>query len=172
MRCNGSNWAVYSPGSWDGFRNDVWPLWAGVIMRLEHHLVGGYVCNISPHIIIIIITRLSRVLCPQNVNLPIFYLTLFNKKYIFFTFWKRNQYGHLSMGIKSLCLRLSTYRPWPRHKPAVKTTLLTVIPILTAKKDSHFCSKSILHGILCCDITTLLINAMSNEISISQCHLM
>ena len=29
MRCNGSNWAVYSPGSWDGFRNDVWALWAG-----------------------------------------------------------------------------------------------------------------------------------------------
>ena len=57
MRCNGSNWAVYSPGSWDGFRNDVWALWAGVIMRLEHHLVGGYVRNISPHIIIIIIIK-------------------------------------------------------------------------------------------------------------------
>ena len=55
MRCNGSNWAVYSPGSWDGFRNDVWALWAGVIMRLEHHLVGGYVPYISPHIIIIIL---------------------------------------------------------------------------------------------------------------------
>ena len=54
MRCNGSNWAVYSPGSWDGFRNDVWALWAGVIMRLEHHLVGGYVRYISPYIIIII----------------------------------------------------------------------------------------------------------------------
>ena len=54
MRCNGSNWAVYSPGSWDGFRNDLWALWAGVIMRLEHHLVGGYVRYISPHIIIII----------------------------------------------------------------------------------------------------------------------
>ena len=52
MRCNGSNWAVYSPGSWDGFRNDVW---AGVIMRLEHHLVGGNVRYISPYIIIIII---------------------------------------------------------------------------------------------------------------------
>ena len=57
MRCNGSNWAVYSPGSWDGFRNDVWALWAGVIMRLEHHLVGGYVRYISPHIIIIIIRK-------------------------------------------------------------------------------------------------------------------
>ena len=56
MRCNGSNWAVYSPGSWDGFRNDVWALWAGVIMRLEHHLVGGYVRYISPYIIIIIIS--------------------------------------------------------------------------------------------------------------------
>ena len=55
MRCNGSNWAVYSPGSWDGFRNDVWALWAAVIMRLEHHLVGGYVRYISPYIIIIII---------------------------------------------------------------------------------------------------------------------
>ena len=54
MRCNGSNWAVYSPGSWDCFRNDVWALWAGVIMRLEHHLVGGYVRYISPYIIIII----------------------------------------------------------------------------------------------------------------------
>ena len=30
-------------------------LWAGVIMRLEHHLVGGYVRYISPYIIIIII---------------------------------------------------------------------------------------------------------------------
>ena len=52
MRCNGSNWAVYSPGSWDGFRNDLWAswaLWAGVIMRLEHHLVGGYVRYISPY---------------------------------------------------------------------------------------------------------------------------
>ena len=57
MRCNGSNWAVYSTGSWDGFRNDLWALWAGVIMRLEHHLVGGYVHYISPHIIIIIITN-------------------------------------------------------------------------------------------------------------------
>ena len=54
MRCNGSNWAVYSPGSWGGFRNDLWALWAGVIMRLEHHLVGGYVRYISPYIIIII----------------------------------------------------------------------------------------------------------------------
>ena len=49
MRCN---WAVYSPGSGDGFRNDVEPY---VIMRLEHHLVGGYVRYISPYIIIIII---------------------------------------------------------------------------------------------------------------------
>ena len=55
MRCNGSNWAVYFPGSWDGFRNDLWALWAGVIMPLEHHLVGGYVRYISPYIIIIII---------------------------------------------------------------------------------------------------------------------
>ena len=58
MRCNGSNWAVYSPGSWDGFRNDVWALWAGVIMRLEHHLVGGYVRYISPYIIIITMIHL------------------------------------------------------------------------------------------------------------------
>ena len=54
MRCNGSNWAVYSPGSWDGFRNDVWASWAGVIMRLEHHLVGGHVRYISPHIILLL----------------------------------------------------------------------------------------------------------------------
>ena len=53
MHCNGSNWAVYSPGSWDGIRNDLWAWWAGVIMRLEHHLVGGYVRYISPYIIII-----------------------------------------------------------------------------------------------------------------------
>ena len=59
MRCNGSNWAVYSPGSWDGFRNDLWALWAGVIMRLEHHLVGGYVRYISPHIIILLLPPLS-----------------------------------------------------------------------------------------------------------------
>ena len=31
-------------------------LMSRVIMRLEHHLVGGYVRYISPHIIIIIIT--------------------------------------------------------------------------------------------------------------------
>ena len=30
-------------------------------MRLEHHLVGGYVHYISPHIIIIIIMKLSQV---------------------------------------------------------------------------------------------------------------
>ena len=29
-------------------------------MRLEHHLVGGYVRYISPHIIIIIIIGLNR----------------------------------------------------------------------------------------------------------------
>ena len=67
MHCNGSNWAVYSPGSWDGFRNDVWALWAGVIMRLEHHLVGGYVLyihvHVSPHIIIIIIITLAESCC-------------------------------------------------------------------------------------------------------------
>ena len=33
MRRNGSNWAVYSPGSWDGFRNDLWAWWAGVIIH-------------------------------------------------------------------------------------------------------------------------------------------
>ena len=32
MRWNDSNWAVYSPGSWDGFRNDLCAWWAGVIM--------------------------------------------------------------------------------------------------------------------------------------------
>ena len=63
MRCNDSNWAVYSPGSWDGFRNDVWALWAGVIMRLEHHLVGGYVRYISPHIIIIIRRQCAHFVC-------------------------------------------------------------------------------------------------------------
>ena len=55
----GVKWVpVYSPRSWDGFRNDLWAwwaLWAGVIMRLEHHLVGGYVRYISPYIIIIIL---------------------------------------------------------------------------------------------------------------------
>ena len=30
-------------------------------MRLEHHLVGGYVRYISPHIIIIIIILLNKV---------------------------------------------------------------------------------------------------------------
>ena len=47
---------LYTPQGADGFRNDLWALWAGVIMRLEHHLVGGYVRYISPHIIIIITT--------------------------------------------------------------------------------------------------------------------
>ena len=32
MRRNGSNWAVYSPLSWDCFRNDLCAWWAGVIM--------------------------------------------------------------------------------------------------------------------------------------------
>ena len=32
MRRNGSNWDVYSPGSWDGFRNDLCAWWAGLIM--------------------------------------------------------------------------------------------------------------------------------------------
>ena len=32
MRRNGSNWSVYSPGSCDGFRNDLCAWWAGVIM--------------------------------------------------------------------------------------------------------------------------------------------
>ena len=68
MRCNGSNWAVYSPGSWDGFMNDWWALWAGVIMRLEHHLVGGYVRYISPHIIIIIIIIINLSQFKRNIN--------------------------------------------------------------------------------------------------------
>ena len=33
VRRNGSSWAVYSPGSWDGFRNDLWAWWAGVIIH-------------------------------------------------------------------------------------------------------------------------------------------
>ena len=32
-------------------------------MRLEHHLVGGYVHYISPHIIIIIIKKIQLPLC-------------------------------------------------------------------------------------------------------------
>ena len=80
MRCNGSNWAVYSPGSWDGFRNDVWALWAGVIMRLEHHLVGGYVRYISPHIIIIIIIyALDGIECPCVECRHIYYSSAFHK---------------------------------------------------------------------------------------------
>ena len=36
-------------------------------MRLEHHLVGGYVRYISPHIIIIIITgKLGKEFCFRN----------------------------------------------------------------------------------------------------------
>ena len=38
------------------------PYEQGVIMRLEHHLVGGYVRYISPHIIIIIKITRNRVL--------------------------------------------------------------------------------------------------------------
>ena len=37
-------------------------------MRLEHHLVGGYVSYISPHIIIIIINVLSLQLLVHNVS--------------------------------------------------------------------------------------------------------
>ena len=69
MRCNGSNWAVYSPGSWDGFRNDLWAWWAGVIMCLEHHLVGGYVRYISQHIIIIII--IIKICFPISMHLSL-----------------------------------------------------------------------------------------------------
>ena len=77
MRCNGSNWAVYSPGSWDGFRNDLWALWAlwaGVIMRLEHHLVGGYVRYISPYISILLLLSknppvTARVLIGQKFDI-------------------------------------------------------------------------------------------------------
>ena len=32
MRQNGSNWAVHSPGSWDGYKNDLCAWWAGIIM--------------------------------------------------------------------------------------------------------------------------------------------
>ena len=35
-------------------------LWAGVIMRLEHHLVGGYMRYISLYIIIIIIKEANE----------------------------------------------------------------------------------------------------------------
>ena len=85
MRCNGSNWAVYSPGSWDGFRNNVWACWAGVIMRLEHHLVGGYVRYISPLIIIIIIIIKStigvHVFKTTTKNCNMFYnVCMFQKK--------------------------------------------------------------------------------------------
>ena len=68
--CEGQSWLIspgpicavmaaielYTPqGAEMVFRNDVWALWAGVIMRLEHHLVGGYVRYISPHIIILLL---------------------------------------------------------------------------------------------------------------------
>ena len=40
-------------------------------MRLEHHLVGGYVRYISPHIIIIIITILLNIqLNKWHINYP------------------------------------------------------------------------------------------------------
>ena len=51
---------LYTPQGAEMVSGMTWALWAGVIMRLEHHLVGGYVRYISPHIIIIIIRcRLS-----------------------------------------------------------------------------------------------------------------
>ena len=44
------------------------PYEQGVIMRLEHHLVGGYVRYISPHIsiIIIIIIISTPIPCPVD----------------------------------------------------------------------------------------------------------
>ena len=38
-------------------------------MRLEHHLVGGYVRYISPHIIIIIICRLIKSIDKRQIIL-------------------------------------------------------------------------------------------------------
>ena len=40
-------------------------------MRLEHHLVGGYVRYISPHIIIIIIMRLMSKWVPVRAELVV-----------------------------------------------------------------------------------------------------
>ena len=44
------------------------PYEQGVIMRLEHHLVGGYVRYISPHIIIIIITYIHKHSAGEEVS--------------------------------------------------------------------------------------------------------
>ena len=46
---------LYTPQGAEMVLGMMYDVWAGVIMRLEHHLVGGYVRYISPHIIIIII---------------------------------------------------------------------------------------------------------------------
>ena len=50
-------------------------------MRLEHHLVGGYVRYISPHIIIIIIiiVRAVRVILFSRTNVGNFYEILIFK---------------------------------------------------------------------------------------------
>ena len=45
-------------------------------MRLEHHLVGGYVRYISPHIIIIIIT-----ICSVHIN--VYVLTACSNEFLF-----------------------------------------------------------------------------------------
>ena len=108
MRCNSSNWAVYSPGSWDGFRNDVWALWAGVIMRLEHHLVGGYVRYISPYIIYYItcltfpyIHDLWQFVFIQNFVLPWTFLSLLSP----------------SFGLSSACLILFVLHSSDNNSP-------------------------------------------------------
>ena len=47
-------------------------------MRLEHHLVGGYVRYISPHIIIIIISTAGLV-----INKILFYLKMYYYYYYY-----------------------------------------------------------------------------------------
>ena len=49
MRRNGSNWAVYSPGSWDGFKNDLWAWWAVVIIHLNARYY--YICPVTQRVV-------------------------------------------------------------------------------------------------------------------------
>ena len=57
MRCNGSI-ELYTPQGAETVSGMIYEPYERVIMRLEHHLVGGYVRYISPHIIIIILLLL------------------------------------------------------------------------------------------------------------------
>ena len=62
----------YSPGSWDGFRNDLWVWWAGVIKALWAPVWWIRGCAILGHVIVIIIIIIHLVLLNIKCTFNIF----------------------------------------------------------------------------------------------------